>query len=111
MSPDRRRLFVLLAWNGAPALPVVPVGVLGVEPTPHGPRTCVSWVPLTHTASWPWRERLAATTPTPRVLEHWLHQEGALRLREVDAAAAPSLPHLVEGLLDQVLAEPAAGQA
>ncbi|MEY9211523.1 hypothetical protein NI17_009990 [Thermobifida halotolerans] len=104
MNPSRRRLFVLLVWSPALGAALDPVGVLATEDGPAGWRTAVSWVPLDHGAAWPWRQRLAENTPlTAEKVEEWLAQNGTVQLAELDPQPAPSLPHLVEGVLEQIL--------
>ncbi|MFV2198862.1 hypothetical protein [Nocardiopsis sp. LOL_012] len=107
-----RRLFVLLVWSPRLGMPADPVGVLGVEEGGPHPRSYVSWVPDRQGRAWPWRERLRATgPPTPELLEHWAAQDGTTHLvEEEQVPEAPSLSHLVEGHLDRVLVDLAAGE-
>jgi hypothetical protein len=95
-------------------MPADPVGVLGIEEEEDGARWCVyvSWVPDRDGRAWPWRERLRAADPlTPEQLEYWLEGDGTVHLvEEEQVPEAPSLSHLVEGYLDQVLVDLAAGE-
>ncbi|WP_160051531.1 hypothetical protein [Nocardiopsis sp. FR26] len=108
-----RRLFVLFVWSPELGMPADPVGVLGIEEENEGRwRLCVSWVPSHDGRAWPWRERLRTADPlTPELVEHWLDQDGTTHMiEEEQVPEAPSLSHLVEGHLDQVLVDLAAGE-
>ncbi|MEU0489982.1 hypothetical protein ABZ249_12195 [Nocardiopsis sp. NPDC006139] len=110
----KRRLFVLLVWSPDLSMPLDPVGVLGLQAEAEDGRQWsphVSWVPNRDGRAWPWRERLRTADPlTSELLEHWLDQDGTTHLIEEEhLPEAPSLSHLVEGYLDQVLVDLAIG--
>lgn len=102
-----RRLFVLLVWSPNLGMPADPVGVLGIEASGQQWDSYVSWMPPHDGRAWPWRERLRAAGPlTPQLLEYWMGQDGTTHLiEEEQVPEAPSLSHLVEGHLDQVLVD------
>jgi hypothetical protein len=109
-ADPERRVFVLLAWDAAAGIALTPVGVLAVEPSGSGLATAVSWLPLTGGVAWAWRRRLTGTTSLPPELLHqWLEEDGTTALTEVDPAPAPSLSHLVEGAVEQIIVELAEG--
>lgn len=107
-----RRLFVLLVWSPSLGVPADPVGVLGVEDDDSQRASFVSWVPSREGKAWPWRERLRTAGPIiPELLEYWLEQDSTTHLIEEEPVPeAPSLSHLVEGYLDQVLVDLAVGE-
>ncbi|GAA1095382.1 hypothetical protein [Nocardiopsis metallicus] len=109
-----RRLFVLLVWSPSLGVPADPVGVLGTERKGNSPQldSHVSWVRSHEGSAWPWQERLRTAGPlTPELLEYWLDQDGTVHLiEEEQVSEAPSLSHLVEGHLDQVLVDLAVGE-
>jgi hypothetical protein len=101
-----RRVFVLLAWDAAAGAAITPVGVLAVEPSGTDLTAAVSWLPLTGGAAWAWCQRLnGSTSPPPELLEEWLGATGTTGLVELDPVPAPTLSHLAEGAVEQIIVE------
>jgi len=99
-----RQVWVLLAFDPASGLAILPVGAAGVE----GERWYASWVPLEPAAD-AWREQLrpeAGLAPVPERLAWWAeHANGVTAgLAPVDVpAAATDLAGAVEAAVDALL--------
>ncbi|OIV36997.1 hypothetical protein BIV57_13495 [Mangrovactinospora gilvigrisea] len=97
---------VLTVWHPAIGLAIDPVAVLAIDTAAGAdPAQVVVWVPETHKAAAPWRERLAGRVSLEQVAV-WDREDGVCQVAE---AAVPEgsldLRHAAELVLDELLAE------